>query len=505
MAPRINPELIRPLLEAARAAAESGPTVVKGLEEATRRLGASGGLTTRELQRIGRVLNLSGIQRLNPEALQQYGRVLTTSPRELAARAARRQVPENPLLKKLTGYSRADMADEYLQKAREGRGVRAHEYRGVPTTGRADQSEAARALTPENIQRLVDAGSEFMKRLRPDVVKGMLGWYHNDPLLMHRVRLVGPEKALPMHVADILAGSVSSAQSSIPTEIRRGSALMHALTHNLVDDFIRFGGHTGKYDPLHPGLTGPEWRSAAADALRSGGEKEWRRYFSSPEWPGHGYWRGIPGKQGHLEEAHRVKSLFDRIVGYGTGKGGAEDLRWKMHPRDMEAAVPTASPKTPAYASNQMPFEIPGVTEGFKSVDQVTADAHNVRAAGLPLTRISRGVKERGHSVEGREVPFLHELNLQVARALGLPNAAGQSLNWGGFGDLTGLADETLIGVPKAEAVINEIPGTARRLGLSAEDTFKRWGLGDIYLSPEGPDWAEIVRMRRKTNPKFGR
>lgn len=167
-----------------------------------------------------------------------YGR-----PDEIAALAASRVAPEDPILKQLFGVNRAEMFEQ------------AHGRQGMPHLGvlpgasaNPRGAEAAEnVMNPRNERRLLDVLGEAQKH--EGLRHGMEPWYYMDPLFQHMVKLLGPEKAAQEYKKmNALMGMASSA-SEVNTEIPRGSLAYYLQNQGRFNEFVQ---HGGKRDPNRP-------------------------------------------------------------------------------------------------------------------------------------------------------------------------------------------------------------------------------------------------------------
>ena len=167
-----------------------------------------------------------------------YGR-----PDEIAALAASRVAPEDPILKQLFGVSRAEM---YEQAG----GRQGMEHLGMLPGGSANPRGAESAeniMNKRNEQRLIDVMAEAKKH--QGLVHGMEPWYYMDPLFKHMVRLLGIEKATEEYKKMNALMGMSSSASEVNTEIPRGSLAYYLQNQGRFGEFVE---HGGKRDPNRP-------------------------------------------------------------------------------------------------------------------------------------------------------------------------------------------------------------------------------------------------------------
>ena len=165
------------------------------------------------------------------------------NPAEIAALAASRVAPEDPLLKQLFGVTRADM---YQQ---------AHGRQGAPHLGMLPggaanpkgSMAAEGVMNKRNEQRLIDVMAEAKKH--QGLVHGMEPWYYMDPLFDQMVKLVGLQKATEEYKKMNALMGMASSSSEVNTEIPRGSLAYYLQNQGRFDEFVK---HGGKRDPNRP-------------------------------------------------------------------------------------------------------------------------------------------------------------------------------------------------------------------------------------------------------------
>jgi GNAT superfamily N-acetyltransferase len=130
---------------------------------------------------------------------------------EAAALAA--QSPENPMMQRLFGVTRKDLAD--IGAGRQGNLLgQPQGIKGNPSGSEAVQN----VMTPQNAQRLVDA-LEYAKT-KPELAHGMMGWYVMDPAYRRIEQLTGdPEKAKQIWDQLNSFSAISSPQTPVDREL----------------------------------------------------------------------------------------------------------------------------------------------------------------------------------------------------------------------------------------------------------------------------------------------
>jgi hypothetical protein len=156
-------------------------------------------------------------------------------PRQVIADAAAKVGPEDPLMQRLFGVSRADLSD--LSLSRQGNEL------GVLPGEKQNPQGAASArdvMTPQNEQRLIDVLGEARKA--PGLYQGMTGWYAMDPLFQHFVKEFGPDEAIARYKQFNTLSGMASPGSDVGSEIARGSTANALHTQGRFNDFVRYGG-----------------------------------------------------------------------------------------------------------------------------------------------------------------------------------------------------------------------------------------------------------------------
>ena len=165
------------------------------------------------------------------------------NPKEIAALAASRVAPEDPLLKDLFGVTRADMYQ--LTQGRKGA-----PHLGMLPGMAANPKGSASAegvMNKRNEQRLLDVMGEAGKH--QSLVHGMDPWYYMDPLFQRMVQLLGLQKATEEYKKMNALMGMASSSSEVNTEIPRGSLAYVLQNQGRFDEFVK---HGGKRDPNRP-------------------------------------------------------------------------------------------------------------------------------------------------------------------------------------------------------------------------------------------------------------
>jgi hypothetical protein len=322
-------------------------------------------------------------------------------PDKLVARA--RVAPEDESMKRLFGVTRDDL---YEMSKRSGN------IDGMPFKTAANPKGAKHAeqvMTPENEQRILDIIGEAQKR--PDLWKGMHGWYPMDPLYDRMKELVGPEKA-KYHYGRLNGFiGMSSPNSEVLTEINRGTGANWLAEQGRFGDFQNFAG--------------------LAESKR-----------------GSGFPDDMRGIQGHMV--------------HSTAQAGPMAKSLQKGFVDMDSA------KVPSY------IWASGVPDmGFQTQWPV-GDAHWSRLVALPDVRGFNRDKKSGLLVPNgasASVPEMVSLGPwwkdKIAGQAGLESVPGQAIVWGAGSNATGVTSP--IGAPKLELFSQQIMKAADRMGVSPE------------------------------------
>ena len=336
------------------------------------------------------------------------------NPREIAAKAASRVAPEDPALKQLFGVTRADLYE--MNQGRKG---------NLPGTlpGAAAKPKgaaaAARVMTKENEQRLVDTLGEAQKH--ESLRHGMEPWYITDPAFQRMVQLIGMEAAVREYdKLNHLMGMASPA-SEVMTEIPRGTAAYSLNTQGRFGDFLKYAGMP----------EGKRTRRFPADIRNV---------------PGHAYHRTAQaGPMAKYLESGEMTMKTPKVPLYIQASGVPE------------TGFQTATPVGDAHWSRAVGL---ADTRNWKNVKGKQA---------IP-----------GASVTNPEMAMLSPWwRSQIADKVGLEPVSAQGLTWGTYAPQTGV--DTPIGAGKLELLAKNIMMTARRLGVSPETARDMILMGKTY------------------------
>jgi len=156
-------------------------------------------------------------------------------PRQIADEAEAQVGPQDPLLDRLFGVGRSDLASI---------ADRAGNVPGrIPNAAvNPKGSEAAsNIITPSNTRRLVNVLQAGQERA-PQLMQGMKGWYVLDPLYQKLVGEFGEDEGKRrFDIMNHLMG-MNSPNSPVTTEITRGTGANMALHQGDWQDWLRLGG-----------------------------------------------------------------------------------------------------------------------------------------------------------------------------------------------------------------------------------------------------------------------
>lgn len=160
-----------------------------------------------------------------------------SDPRALAAEAASRVAPEDPLLNQLFGVSRQDLWDISQQGTRQGNITERPFKAAEKAKGAAHASEV---MNPRNENRLLNLLEEA--KTHPDLYQGMASWYTMDPLFQQFQKIYGTEKAVEEYNKFNTLTGMASPGSEVLTEFNRGTGANWLAKQNRFSDFQKYGG-----------------------------------------------------------------------------------------------------------------------------------------------------------------------------------------------------------------------------------------------------------------------
>lgn len=160
-----------------------------------------------------------------------------SDPKALAAEAASRVAPEDPLLQQLFGVSRQDLFDISQQGTRQGNMTERPFKAAANAKGAAHASEV---MNPRNENRLLDLIKEA--KGHPDLYQGMASWYTMDPLFQQFQKIYGVDKAVDEYNKFNTLTGMASPGSEVLTEFNRGTGANWLSKQNRFKDFQQYGG-----------------------------------------------------------------------------------------------------------------------------------------------------------------------------------------------------------------------------------------------------------------------
>lgn len=319
-------------------------------------------------------------------------------------------VPESPHLKDIFDTTRQKMHDEVVE--------RGDVEPKTPMPGMAPKGKGSAAAqqitTPENAARIRDTIAAF-KDVHPEAYKGMVGWYHMDPMYKSIKKILGGDDERASDVFHKLNTytSLASPMSSVGPEIVRGTAAATMAAEGKFGKFEQFGGNP-----------------TAKTALKKAPE-----LASAPL-----------GMEGHPF--------------HGTAQAPAMS-------RFNESGQEANAPKTGAY---RRASDAPSRKGSEYQNTVLVGDSHFSRGAGLADVRAAKAYDV---SIEGPELktvhPWYHE---NVARPSGIPATSAQAAQWAALSHETGV--ETPIGAPKLEIWADQIAKAAKQAGVEPKEMWER-------------------------------
>lgn len=155
------------------------------------------------------------------------------NPREIAAEAAARVIPEDPALRRLWGVSRGDL--DQIALGRVG-----NEEPKLHLAKNPKGSLAAQNIqTPQNTQRLIDILGEAGKY---PGLKHADAWYVLDPMFQRLEQMFGREEAVKRYRHLNTMTGMASPGSDVLTEIQRGTGAHWLEQQGRFGDFEKYAG-----------------------------------------------------------------------------------------------------------------------------------------------------------------------------------------------------------------------------------------------------------------------
>lgn len=187
---------------------------------------------------IARTINKAGRSTIRGAERKAFPGIYK-DPRELARQAESMVAPESPLLGRLFGVSRADLA-RVGNTPGTAPGV-------IPNAPKRPKGAAAaeKVMYPANTRRLVDA-LQATETYAPRLREGMTGWYVMDPAYQRLVQIVGPEQAGALYNRFNNLTGMSSPMSDVVTELMRGTAANKLANEGRFGEYLTYGGKPAK-------------------------------------------------------------------------------------------------------------------------------------------------------------------------------------------------------------------------------------------------------------------
>lgn len=244
----------------------------------------------------------------------------TMRPDEIAALAASRTAPEDPILREVFGVTRRDLRDMDMEMANSGQGMDFYDV--LPHASRRPRNNPLidHLYSGANAQRLVDTMAESQKY--GDLYDGMVGWYQMQPLY-DRFKLIWGDKA-PQKFSEFNAFTgMASSGSDVVTELNRGSGayMAHTNPNYDINDFFEYGGNASNSRPdWMANISGHPFHSTAhskpmrkfidAGAVDMDSAKV-PSYIYGLGVPDTGFQRGIPVADAHFARASGLPDIRD--------------------------------------------------------------------------------------------------------------------------------------------------------------------------------------------------
>ena len=349
-------------------------------------------------------------------------------PADLARMAEAKVAPESPMLERLFGVTRADLA-----QIAERQGNVPGTIPGAPLKPRGSEA-AAQVMTPANERRIISQ-MEAAREYAPNLWTGMKGWYVMDPAYNRLVELVGPQEAGRLYERLNVFGGIESPNLPVPKEFQRASAAHWLAEQGRWEDWTKYGGLKGKKDipDLPEGMSGIPGRVGHKRAVESMTKylKTGEHAMESPKAPPYiqassvpelGFQTGLP-----IGDAH-----WSRYVGLAdvrTSKGFAESV---STPEIMQLA-----PWWRGMMGEQVGIEaVPGQAIAWGLAAPQTGVKTKIGAPKLELwaTEMARRAKELGTTPEAaRDLILLGQERGMVTPELAAGMAIGGGTTLGAY------------------------------------------------------------------------
>lgn len=323
------------------------------------------------------------------------------SPKQIAAEAAERAVPESPNLMDVFGVNRADLSDINEGGTRRGN-VAPEDYLKFAANPRGSQT-AEPIMTRKNAQRVEDMLAEAEKY--PGLSKyGMDNWYVMDPLYQHFERLFGDEAPDRYRMFNDTIAMMSPG-TPVPDEIKRGLLAHYLNAQGRPEDFKTFGGLM-EPDPLQPYRRGMSEIGVPVGAVpghmyhSTATAGPWMKRLElgkidsdKQKVPSYALASGVP-ETGFQTQAPVGDSHFARALGFDLTRQGVKRGK-DIQMSELQSILPWFTKIMPEYENVTKQGRLWGVASGQTGVDspigapklEMLADHIARRAAehGIPL------------------------------------------------------------------------------------------------------------------------
>lgn len=327
------------------------------------------------------------------------------NPKELAAEAASRVAPENPLLKQLFDIDRQGLWELSEQGNRVGN-ITARPFNAAANGKGA--AHASEVMNPRNVARIQNLIGEAEQH--PDLYKGMASWYTMDPLYRRFEAIYGSEQAVQQYNKFNTLTGMASPGSEVLTEFNRGTGANWLATQGRFDDFQKFGG-------------------IAENKRRAGFPEDMR------------------GIIGHPYHSTAQAGAMQKYLASGdmSGMGSAKVPSYVAASGVPETGFQTQWPVGDAHWSRLVGLpDVRGKTmkKGVEVLPNASASVPEMTALG----------------------PWWRD---KIAEPMGLQAVPAQAVVWGAGSGATGVTSP--IGAGKLELLAQQIGKAAQRMGVSPE------------------------------------
>lgn len=195
------------------------------------------------------------------DPLRQANPGIFKDPRQIAREAEAQVAPENPMMKRLWGYSRGDLYDAFGNRQGNIGGV-------IPglAANPTGSEVAGNIITPGNTARM-QAALQYAPRLAPNLTRGMVPWYVLDPMYQRLRQMYDEPEALRRFGLMNYLTALHSPNSAVVPEIARGSAAYMLNEQGRFPDWLKYGGNPTQPPLSLEGVPGHRAHSTAQAAV----------------------------------------------------------------------------------------------------------------------------------------------------------------------------------------------------------------------------------------------